>query len=687
MKLKKNYVAQAFPVLIGLAGAMAPFALAYAQEQIKTDADAGSMPMTKSVVSRSDLEAGNPQETIDALKSVAGVTNANAKGTISDNINIRGIGLGFSTGYRINGGLPINNILSMPMEDKERIEALKGANGLLYGLASPAGIVNLVTKRAGDKDITTFGVSGNGFGQMVGTADIGRKFGEDKQFGVRVNLANGRLETGVDGGKGSRQFGSIAADWQATKDLSFRLDYENYYKDIIEQATIAQLPAVNGAVPIPQVPDPTKLMSGPWAAYKARAENFLLHTDYAINHDWKVMAEGGQAVSERVTRDITRIGGVGNIYNVITGAGAKESITEAANQLYTNHYYKAETTGLVLTGPLRHNLTLGVMSSERIYNSPSTTAATSVPQNIYNPVPLPAPGAPKPLTYTPQESKDVGVYTYDTISVGRHWQFLGGVRSTTYDADNVQKDGTHKVTSDKNISPAAGVIYNFDRDTNVYASYLEGLEETGVAPAGTVNQFQILPPAAAKQKEIGVRSTALKNVTLNAALFDIVRANTMTDPASNVFMINGTTRFQGLETSANATLSREWSVNAGGQLMKAAQHSIDKTIDGLTPENTPKVTANASVNYKPSWVQGLSLNAGSYYTGPRYINPQNQGMIPGVVLYSLGSGYKTKIAGKKVAFTFNVDNVADKRYWSSAASGYYGVGMVRSYKMSGKIDF
>ena len=51
----------------------------------------------------------------------------------------------FSTGFSPlgNGTLPLNNLIEMPLEDKERVEALKGSSALYYGFSAPSGIVPL----------------------------------------------------------------------------------------------------------------------------------------------------------------------------------------------------------------------------------------------------------------------------------------------------------------------------------------------------------------------------------------------------------------------------------------------------------------------------------------------------------------------------------------------------------------
>lgn len=638
------------------------------------------MPMTKNVVAGDAGGGGSQEGYADAVSNVAGVTSNNARGTANASIMMRGIQLNLFTSYRLNGGLPTAGVISSPTENKELIETLKGANALMFGIASPGGIVNLVTKRAGPKDVTSVSVSGNSFGQIGGGFDIGRRFGDGKQFGVRVNASATHYENGVDGGSGSGDFASIAADWRATDQLSFKLDLEHYSRDVVEQALIAVLPARNGVIQVPQPPDPTKLLSGRWAVYTPVTDNAQLRADYALNKEWKLMAEAGRSESSR-SRFTNRIIN----YDIATGAGTNR-ITTTRNQRYVNEFYRAEMDGRFATGPLRHDLTFGVSSSERFASQPGSTNFNQ-PQNIYEPIPQQRPPIPgTPAVERPQVSKDVGVYVYDTISIGKQWKVLAGVRQTFYEADNALADGTHATRKSRTTSPALGLLYDVNRNLTLYASFMKGLEETGSAPVGAANQFEILPPAEATQVEIGFRTT-IAGITANVAYFDIKRANALTDPATNVFLLDGDNKFRGVEATLSKDIDKAWSVSAAGQYLRAEQDPQNNlTLKGKRPENTPEFTGNLTVRHKLAAVQGLTLNAGVNYVGARFVDALNQGQIPGVALYTIGASYTTRVAGYRSNFQLTVDNLTDKRYWNSVSSGAYGAGMERSLRLSAKFD-
>ena len=108
----------------------------------------------------------------------------------------------------------------------------------MFGVASPAGIINFVTERAGERDVTSFGTAGNAFGQYGVNADIGRRFGPDKQIGVRFNASATHLENGVRGAHGEGYFASVGFDVRASSRLTLQGDVEHYRRNVIEQAGI-----------------------------------------------------------------------------------------------------------------------------------------------------------------------------------------------------------------------------------------------------------------------------------------------------------------------------------------------------------------------------------------------------------------------------------------------------------------
>jgi iron complex outermembrane receptor protein len=642
-------------------------------------ATAQTLPMTKAVVSGKALEDNAQEGYAEAVKSVAGVAPGNSKGSPNDSINIRGIKLSLFSNYRLNGGLPTAGVITTPTENKERIETLKGANALMFGIASPAGIINLVTKRAGKVDVTSVSGAGNGFGQVGASADVGRRFGAEKELGVRLNASATRLENGIRSLYGHGEFASAGVDWKVTSRLVLQGDFEYYAKDVPEQAGVSLLAPVKGVVPITPVPLPRNLLSARWASYTPSTKNAQLRADYSFLDAWKILAEAGISLANR-SRFSTRIGN----YDINTGAGGTVAVNWVT-QDYKNTFLRTELLGKFPTWLLRHDLTFGVSRSERDSATPGqNNVVLKQTQNIYDPIDLAPPVFTKPATSLPlQTSTDVGVYAYDAIAVGPQWKVLLGLRVTRDKEDNGVRRSTTTVAT-----PAFGVLFDLLPDLTLFASYMEGLESGATAPVNAVNAYEILEPAVSIQKEVGIRGSGFGGVWLSASYFEITRANAVTDPTTRVFAANGDIDYKGIEATVRAEVLRRLTITLAGQWLRAIQRSPnDPTINGLVPENTPSALGNLAVSWRLPWVPGLRVNAGASGVTRRFVNPQDQGAIPGYVLFTAGAGYSAQIEKRRLAFQVNVDNLANTRYWNSVQTGTYGTGMDRTVKMSAKVDF
>jgi iron complex outermembrane receptor protein len=634
------------------------------------------IPQTSNVVTREVLDAQAANNLFGALRNTAGVTRSQLNGSTYDNIAIRGILVENRGNYRLNGSLPIINLIDIPLENKERVEVLKGASSLYYGFVPPSGIVNLVTKRAGKDPVTDFAVSANHFGGASVHADISRRFGEQQQFGARINLLEGREDIGVDNYSGDRQLATVALDFRATRNLSFKLDLEHYRKDVSEQAAIRLLAPVGGRITLPTIPDAKQNLASEWHKYDASATNVLFRTDYLLSDNWSVLLEAGKARTER-NRHFSEF----RDYDLASGNGTLRTYF-GRDQSFDNENYRAELLGRLPGKLITHELTFGYTANQR--NSESGTSAATIdrPQNLYNPSPI----AQLSPAYTnpsrPSTLKDNGWYLSDRVLIGEKWQAMVGVRGSSYKSNSA----TSQYEADE-VNPSVSLMYKPTSKLSVYTSYIEGVEESGQAPLNRANAGEFLPAAVAKQKEIGVKAEVAQGVLLQAAYFDIKRPSTAVD-AANRFVLNGLAQYKGLEFAASGEVNKQLSVIASAQILDAKQlNQANAATYNKTPENTPKHTASLFAEYRLQSVPGLALNGGLFFVGERPVNNANQADVGGYTTLSLGARYTTKISGKRTTFQAVLDNATDKQYWSAAGNGYLGVGAPRTLKVMAKMSF
>ncbi|MCP6133547.1 TonB-dependent receptor plug domain-containing protein, partial [Klebsiella pneumoniae] len=111
----------------------------------------------------------------------------NPAGGRFEQFTIRGFSL-FNSDVSYNGLYGILPTYSIDMEMADRVDIIKGPSQLINGISprgSVGGGINVVPKRAGDKPLTEFTGSYASGSQVGGAVDIGRRFGEGEQFGLR----------------------------------------------------------------------------------------------------------------------------------------------------------------------------------------------------------------------------------------------------------------------------------------------------------------------------------------------------------------------------------------------------------------------------------------------------------------------------------------------------------------------
>ena len=641
------------------------------------------VPATVNTVTRDVFELQGAAGIYDVLRNTAGVTRQQNGGDTFDQLVIRGIAVENRTNYRLNGSLAIPNISEIPMENKERVEVLKGASALYYGFTTPAGIVNLVTKRAGSTPVSSVGLTVDDKGTLQASTDIGRRFGDENQYGLRINAAGGRIGSSIDGVDGNRRFVSAAFDWRVNNRLTLKADVENYRKRITEQAGIARPAAVNGVITLPALPEPDKLLGPAWAVFDAEVTNTQLRADYSLGGNWALMVEAGHSEAERDRR----LASFSN-YNVRTGAGRITGNDQSLKQ--TSDLLRTELFGTFSTGSVQHELTIGAAQSKKTQDSifQRNYGGASTVQNLYNPVVigyLPLTALPTRPTTGAQDSQELGLYALDRITFSPQWQLVVGARHTHFESTQGASATIPSIVFDvRKTTPLAALSYKFTPDLVGYVSYAQGVEEGEIAPAGTANQNAHMPPGISKQKEIGLRWLTGGGMLLSGAVFDIERPGAYTNSA-NTFVADGRQRYRGLEISAQGRLTRALAWQLSVQSLDAEFRDINAQYNGKMPENTARQTASAFLSYDIAAVPGLSVNGGAYYTGRRPVDDLNQAFIGGNTIFGLGARYVTQLFGKRTLWQVNIDNVGDKRYWAAAGTRL-AVGAPRSIKATLKID-
>jgi len=245
------------------------------------------MPLSATVVTRGLLNDQGARLLSDVVKNDASIGNDYVPVGYYGVYQIRGFAIDLASGLAVNG-MTIAGEQDVPLENKERVELLKGIAGVESGVASAGGLIDFVTKRPAA--IKALDVATDHRGSAYGAVDLGALFGRQKQVGVRANVGGERIASYVNDTNGWRAVGAGAADWKLTPKAMLKGDFEYQHK-VERDASGYQL--LGGTV----VPDITQLypstMPGdqPWGPPDTYDTfNTSARFDYKLPREWLAFA-------------------------------------------------------------------------------------------------------------------------------------------------------------------------------------------------------------------------------------------------------------------------------------------------------------------------------------------------------------------------------------------------------------
>jgi len=245
------------------------------------------MPLSATVVTRGLLNDQGARLLSDVVKNDASIGNDYVPVGYYGVYQIRGFAIDLASGLAVNG-MTIAGEQDVPLENKERVELLKGIAGVESGVASAGGLIDFVTKRPAA--IKALDVATDHRGSAYGAVDLGALFGARKQVGVRANVGGERIASYVNDTNGWRAVGAGAADWKLTPKAMLKGDFEYQHK-VERDASGYQL--LGGTV----VPDITQLypstMPGdqPWGPPDTYDTfNTSARFDYKLPREWLAFA-------------------------------------------------------------------------------------------------------------------------------------------------------------------------------------------------------------------------------------------------------------------------------------------------------------------------------------------------------------------------------------------------------------
>lgn len=591
-------------------------------------------------------------------------------------------------GFDVNAGdLAIEGMYGLapvghsPVEYLERVELLKGPSALFSGMppgGGVGGVVNLVPKRAGDEPLTraTFGVQSESQAELA--LDLGRRFGERKQWGLRVNSAYGDGDTTLDEQTKNRKFLSAALDFRGEA-LTATLDAYTS-KERFEGGT----PAMYwfSTTDIPGAPDPsTNQFRNGWGELESQA--VIARAEYAINEQIDAFAGIGR-------RNHDYAGFINGTHARQIAANGDYSGRMVGQRGYSNaSSAEAGLRGRFATAGVKHELVLHATRLEQEEGSAVNMASFS--SNIYDPV-------TPTMVAVPGSAPKTGETTLQSLALVDTLSFLDDRLRLTLGArqQSVQtKSFTGGTPYDESaLTPAVAVVAKpWGQNVSLYANYVQGLTKGDtVTDVLATNYKHDFAPYKTEQMELGVKWTT-GTFTNTVSLFEITKPTMMvTGPSSSpTYTDDAEKRMRGVEWNSFGELARGLRVLGGASWN---QGKLTKTVNGQYDDNdavgAPHWQGNLGAEWDTPWLQGLTLSARLAATSKQYLDAANTQRIPGWSQVDVGARYATRLMGRPTQWRLGVNNLFDRHYYAGSFSDSTPIatlGPKRSVAASMTVDF
>lgn len=598
-------------------------------------------------------------------------------------------------------------------------QLIKGASTAVNGMdpeGAVSGSVNIETKKAADEGNRKIGLGWFSNNRAQGTFDLGQRFGENKEFGVR---ANGKLrhgDTPRDGYSEDNKEFALNADYRGEK---VRVALDSIYakrKTNGGRARMQDIQNANGR--LFDAPDGKTNLLPSW-----NWQNTVGQTNM-LTFEWD--AFDNAQITGGIGYNKARYYGT-LISPTVCGTGGKSDQTatcSSANQYHTgtarltDQYFRTLSMNLTArgefeTGPVTHNWSTAfdriIRQRATIDGSKAGTKKAEVKANGNIEHQLASFTADYPNSWAKTAKKDVNIKVNslalsDTLGfAGNKYRLTLGGRFQAVESTDKKKSQSGNA---KRFSPMLMAAWVPQPDLVVYGNYMEDLEPADIKDDGT-GDTTMAKPRVSRQFELGVRKNWGDFVTtLNA--FQIKRpgywrGNTKTGTDFAAYKAaggeagdeQGMERSRGIEFNAYANLLNKTLRPTLGLMylqstVKYYPNSRDMLVNGVQVAN-PRVIAKAGVEWDAPFAKGLTLNGNVSYFGKSYQDTQKQYAFPSYTLIDVGARYKTKLGKNTLTVSSSVENLFNKNYWQVQRGQYDRsfavVGMPRTYWLKAELDF
>ena len=588
---------------------------------------------------------------------------------------------GFEVDYYLFDSVP--STVGMDASDPDltmydRVELVKGANGLMTGAGNPAIAINMIRKHANAKELTgTLSSSYGSWNAWNSMADISAPLNADGTVRGRVVVKHESTDSFADlyEKENNLFYGVLDADLTDSTYLSVGASYQELDRSGIKWGG---LPAFynDGSLTdfdrdLTVTSDWTYWNTNTTTAFAQFKQKLFNDITLNVNYDYReIDAETALLYlwSESVDKTTNSSGGL-----------YPYTDTSKTTQNNADVYISAPFT----LGGLQQEVVAGFMYNQseltdRYYGSPTLDNGTidfnnftpskiigSINNNVANPS---------------NKTTQTGVYLAGKFTLLEPLKLVTGVRVSNWEYESEDGNGNRKYNN--KVTPYAGLIYDFLEDYSWYASYTEIFKPENKQDA---NQ-QYLDPREGKSYETGLKGEFFdKQLNASMSVFLTQQDNVaekigsikIGDEFKDVYSSTDSVESKGFEIELDGKITNNWDMSFG-----VAHFNVEDANGKKVQTTAARTSANLFTKYT---LDKWSLGGGLNYKSEAY-KDEAAGRITqdAYVLANLMAAYQVD---QNIKLQLNVNNLFDEKYYEGLGKNSMVYGAPRNATLTFRYQF
>lgn len=604
-----------------------------------------------SIISEKLIEQQGSLTISDATRNVAGIYTYATFGGVRESMSSRGFrgipvlknGVRIQTDFRGQG-------FSTDFSGVESIQIIKGANSVSMGAASdlgaPGGIINIVTKTPKFTNSGSVALRVGSFNQFRPTFDVQNVIGKEGKVAFRINGAYEKNRTfqNIQNVGQEKIYINPSLAWRPDNKTEIVLEMDHLNDTRAFDPGTVNLSVKNEENRIYEMPTDRFLgFVGNNAVQKTTT--YTARFKRYINDKNNIYVRGAfyysDYESDAVVSSLAALPRVDSLdINAMQVNLYKRSLARNSARNDKSSVTQFDLVGVkIKTGIFKHTFQAGIdykttHLSNSTYNS-FVIDTIDVMNNVSNTLPA---GTASFVLNDEAISNDrtIGLSAQEVLEIGKRVRLFGGVRFGTAQSSSPQGN---EVITNSFFNPIVGAMVNVWKGVSVFGSYTNS---TNPRTAQRLDiDGNVLGNETINQIEGGIKSSWLKDRLRFNATYYVISNKGMNIQAAlenpvtgvielqNYYFQGGNDERKGIEVELVGRILPNLEVIIGYSYIDAQFKEHTTFVPGSSPNNTPKHTANAYVNYgfKGKSLRGLSVGASYFYLGARPYNDWTQSNV------------------------------------------------------------